>query len=146
MKPSELFAPDEVKTIVEAIRRAERHTSAEIRVHVENRCPGEVLDRAVAVFDRLEMRRTERRNGVLIYVALKDRRAAMIGDENVNRLVHREFWLERVAGMGGHFARGSFAEGIREAVEALQSKLEMHFPHHSNDVNELPDDISFGED
>ncbi len=145
MKPSELFRPDEERAIVEAIRLAETSTSAEIRVHIENRCPGEVLDRAVAVFDRLEMRRTERRNGVLIYVALKDRRSAIIGDEQVNRLVSGAFWQERVAEMNGRFSQGSFSEGIVGAIDALRKALEVHFPHQPDDVNELPDDISFGE-
>lgn len=146
MKPTALFRPEEERAIVEAIRRAEQSTSAEIRVHIENRCPGEVLDRAVAVFDRLEMRRTERRNGVLIYVALKDRLSAMIGDTNVNRLVHREFWQERIAAMGKPFSEGRFSEGICEAIDALRGELEVHFPAGPENVNELPDEISFGED
>ncbi len=145
MKPSELFRPDEERAIVEAIRLAEKSTSAEIRVHIENRCPGEVLDRAVAVFDRLEMRRTERRNGVLIYVALKDHRSAIIGDEQVNRLVPDTFWQELVAGMNGRFSQGRFSGGIVEAIEALRQVLDEHFPHRPDDENELPDDISFGE-
>ncbi|MDR0954321.1 MAG: TPM domain-containing protein [Rikenellaceae bacterium] len=144
MKPSALFTPQEETLLIEAIRRAEKATSGEIRIHVENHCSGEVLDRAVAVFDSLGMRETEARNGVLIYVALKDRRSAIIGDRGVNAHVGREFWQAAAEAMNARFAAGHFAEGIETAIGMLAEELRGHFPYQPDDVNELPDEISYG--
>jgi len=146
MKPSTLLSPEGRRSIVEAIRRTERATSAEIRVHIEQRCPGPVLDRAVAVFERLGMHATAARNGVLIYVGLKDRASAIIGDKSVNEAVRPDFWSGTVAAMNAEFAAGRFAEGILGAIVALEGELVARFPIEVDDRNELPDDISFDDD
>ena len=145
MKPAALFSEEEIALLTETIRRVEQASSVEIRVHVENHCPVHVLDRAVAVFEKLDMRETDSRNGILIYAALKDRVSAIIGDENVNRYAHREFWLEANREMNGYFVRRRFSEGIRRAIEHVGQELAAHLPCLPDDRNELPDDISFGE-
>lgn len=144
MKPSSVFTPEQKAAIVAAIKQAELSSSAEIRVHIENNCPGAVLDRAVEVFTMLKMHKTADRNGVLVYVALKDHKTAIIGDININKQVGRDFWQECYGAMSDHFTKGEFTEGICDAVGKLEMELKSHFPHQSNDVNELPDDISFG--
>ncbi len=141
---SKLLTAQEQTLVVEAIRAAEKATSAEIRVHIENHCKGDVLDRAAEVFSYLKMDRTELRNGVLIYVAVKDRKTAIIGDQGINRYVHREFWNICYKALSSHFASGDFAGGLCAAIKLLPDELREHFPHQSNDVNELPDEISFG--
>lgn len=144
MKPSSVFTPEQKAAIVAAIKQAELSSSAEIRVHIENNCAGAVLDRAVEVFTMLKMHKTADRNGVLVYVALKDHKTAIIGDININKQVSHDFWQECYGAMSGHFAKGEFTEGICDAVGKLETELKAHFPHQSDDVNELPDDISFG--
>lgn len=141
---SKLFSEQQRDQIVAAIKSAESRSSAEIRVHIENNCKEDVLDRAVEVFAELKMDQTELRNGVLIYIAVKDHKTAIIGDQSINSHVKREFWQECYAAMKGHFAAGEFTEGICEAIRRLEAELEEHFPHQSDDVNELSDDISFG--
>ena len=141
---SKLLDRQAQEQVVEAIREAERASSAEIRVHIENHCRGDVLDRATEVFSELKMDRTELRNGVLIYVAVKDRKTAIIGDSGINRYVRREFWDTCYRAMSGHFATGDFAGGLCAAIGLLPRELGECFPHQSDDVNELPDEISFG--
>ncbi len=142
--PASLFTKEQKTAITEAIRQAEAHTSAEIRVHIESKCPGSVLDRAVEVFSKLKMDRTADRNGVLVYVCLNDRKTAIIGDVNINKYVEKDFWQECYADMAARFSRGEFTEGICSAIGRLENELIAHFPHRKDDVNELPDDISFG--
>ena len=113
---SKLLDRQAQEQVVEAIREAERATSAEIRVHIENHCRGDVLDRATEVFSELKMDRTELRNGVLIYVAVKDRKTAIIGDSGINRYVRREFWDTCYRAMSGHFAAGDFVESQRQRL------------------------------
>lgn len=143
-KASNLFTAGQKESIAAAVRSAEQGTSAEIRVHIENRCKDDVMDRAVDVFSKLGMNRTAQRNGILIYLAVKDHKAAIIGDVNVNRYVSHDFWLECYAAMKRHFADEDFSGGLCAAIAMIEKELASHFPHRSDDVNELPDDISFG--
>lgn len=140
------FTQENKQRIVDAIREAELNTSGEIRVHIENKCSGEVLDRAVDVFHELKMEQTRQRNGVLLYVAIKSHKVAIIGDEGVNAVVPDDFWNGIIDRAVKQFAQGQYAEGIAEAVTAVGEVLKQHFPYRNDDINELPDEISFGDD
>ena len=136
------FLDKELKgKIVDAIRRAERWTSGEIRVHLRSRCPEDVLKKARETFTRLGMHRTKERNGVLIFVAPKSRRFAIVGDEAIDRKVGDSFWNETRDVMSGHFSKGELAEGIVEGVRKAGEQLKKYFPGSSANANELPDTV-----
>jgi len=145
-KKKPLFNEEQQQVIVEAIQAAEKCTSGEIRVYVESRCKYvDPLDRAAEVFAALNMQRTTARNGVLVYVALKDRQLAILGDQGIHQKVGQEFWNRQVRDILAHFNKADYAGGIASVVTAIGHALEAHFPHdRSNDTNELPDDIVFG--
>ncbi len=138
------FTVDQKKYIEAAIKEAELNTSGEIRVHVENRCKGDVLDRATDVFAMLKMHKTELRNGVLFYLALADRQFAVLGDAGINAVVPDNFWEDVKGVMVEHFAKNNLALGLAKGIELAGQKLKEHFPYQKDDVNELPDEISFG--
>ena len=131
--------------IVAAIGAAEAESTAEIRVHVEKHCREDVLDRAVEVFANLHMHQTRYRNGVLIYIACYDHKFAIIGDAGINAKVGANFWDQERALMAQHFKRDEFTEGVCKAIEEVAKILKVHFPFESGDINELPDNISFGD-
>lgn len=132
------------KMIVDAIKEAELNTSGEIRVHIESRCKGNVLDRAAYIFKKLKMHETKLRNGVLFYLAYKDRKFAILGDAGINQKVPENFWDKIKDRMAEKFREGKFAEGIAEGIIESGNQLKKHFPYQSDDVNELSDEISFG--
>lgn len=144
MKASEFFNSEEKEQIKQAIQKAELSTSGEIRVHVENKCKGEVLDRAAEVFSLLKMHKTELRNGVLFYLSIKDKQFAIIGDAGINTKVSKGFWNETKELVLSHFKNGEFATGLSKGIVMAGEQLKKHFPYQTNDVNELSDDISFG--
>ncbi|MBP9995276.1 MAG: TPM domain-containing protein [bacterium] len=146
MNPKKFFSAEQQDTIVNAIKAAELNTSGEIRVHVENHCKGDVLDRSVMVFNMLKMKETAARNGVLIYLAVADRKFAIIGDEGINVLVEHDFWNDVKDEMSRHFREGDFTGGVVNGILRVGEKLKAFFPYQSDDVNELPDDISFGKE
>ena len=87
-KKKEFFTNEEKQQLVEAIQKAEQRTSGEVRVFVESRCRFvNALDRAQEIFFRLKMNETELRNATLIYVAVKDKQAAVFGDEGIHQKV-----------------------------------------------------------
>lgn len=146
MKASTFFTPGQQATIVSAIAEAEHATSGEVRVHVETSCKANVLDEAAWLFKKVGMHRTADRNGVLIYLALKERKFAIIGDSGINAVVPAGFWDSIRDHMQQRFSEGQFAEGLSEGVLMAGEKLREHFPRLKDDVNELPDAISFDTD
>ena len=140
----DLFTKDEREDIRQAILNTELDTSGEIRVHIEDTCSGEVLDRASDIFKKLKMHKTERRNGVLFYLAVKNRKFAVLGDKGINAVVEDDFWDDIKALLLEHFREEKYAEGLIKGIELVGTKLKNHFPFQTDDVNELPDDISFG--
>ena len=143
MDARKFFTTEQQHEIVEAIRQAEANTSGEIRVHIENHCRGDIMDRSAMVFNILKMNETAERNGVLIYLAVKDKKFSIIGDEGINKMVEHDFWNDVKDMMAGHFKSGNFTEGIIQGVLRVGEKLKTFFPHKSDDINELSDDISF---
>ncbi len=133
----------ERERVAQAIGEAERLTSGEIRVHLEDHIEDDVLDHAAFVFEELGMHRTDQRNGVLIYVCVADRKVAVIGDKGINERVPEGFWTDVVAVLKLHFAAGRRADGLAEAVHMVASKLKQHFPLLANDRNELSNEVSF---
>ena len=140
----DILSTEDREQIVRAIKNAELNTSGEIRVHIENHCKGEVLDRAAEVFDILKLQKTELRNGVLFYLALKDQKFAILGDSGINRSVPADFWDEIKLHMSDHFKANRIADALSEGITMAGDQLKKHFPHKKGDINELSDDISFG--
>lgn len=138
-----LSAEDE-EAIVEAIRKAEKTTSGEIRIHLESEAPEEAIDRAAEVFQMLKMNKTRERNGVLIYVAVKSRVFVIYGDKGINEAVPEGFWDSTRDIMLHYFKKGDFKQGIIEGILKSGEQLQKYFPWDKNDKNELPDDISRG--
>jgi len=142
----DFFSKQEKEEIKHAIMNAELDTSGEIRVHIENTFNGDVLDRAAFVFKQLGMNKTELRNGVLIYLAVKNRRFAIIGDSGIHKVVPENYWDSIKAKMLDHFRESRFADGLIEAITSTGRHLKQHFPRQKDDINELTDEISFGKD
>lgn len=131
------------RKIVEAIKQAELNTSGEIKVHIENHCRGDVEQRSLLVFNKLKLNETKLRNGVLIYLAVKDRKFAILGDEGINNVVEEGFWNDVKDLMLSHFKDGHFAEGLEQGILCCGEKLKTYFPYQTDDTNEIPDDISY---
>ena len=138
------FSPDEEARIVSAIQIAENNTSGEIRVHVEIGEIKPALDVAARVFKELGMDKTADRNGVLILLEVDRREFAIIGDVGITKVVPDNFYDEERDILQQHFRRGAFAEGIALAIERVGANLKKYFPYERDDVNELPDEISYG--
>lgn len=129
-----------------AIQTAERRTSGEIRLFIESNCRYvNAIDRAAEIFLQLEMDKTEDRNATLIYVAVKDHQAAVLGDVGIHEKVGQKYWEDEVNRMMVHFKHHHLAQGIMQCIADIGEALHQHFPYdHDTDKNELPDEIIFG--
>jgi uncharacterized membrane protein len=150
--PRKFFSHDEQQRIVAAIQMAEQRTSGEIRFHVERDVPkgapsdGDPYLRARELFGKMGMHATGDRNGVLVYLAVRARRFAIVGDEQLHQQVGDGFWKDVAALMAARFAADDFAGGVEAGIARIGEKLREHFPYREDDVNELSDDISFGDE
>ncbi len=142
------LTPAQEATLLAAIKQAERRTSGEIRLHLEDDCPTpEPLDRAAQVFAELKMHHTAGRNGVLFYLAWQTRQFAVIGDAAINAAVPDDFWEAVKEEVLGHFRQASYVPGLERGIRLVGEQLRQFFPYDAaTDVNELADDISYGDD
>jgi uncharacterized membrane protein len=145
MKASTFFSKEQQERILNSIKEAEKETSGEIRIHIETSCDGDVLDRAAWIFRKLGMHKTAGRNGVLFYLAVSNRKFAILGDAGINSKVPEGFWDKIRELLMQNFKDNKFTEGLSEGILLAGEQLKTHFPYKSDDVNELPDDISFDE-
>ena len=147
MKYKEFVASLDQLAIVEAIKRAERRCSGEIRVHVQPKSwGGEIRQVAQKTFERLGMTKTAQRNGILLFIATDDQRFVILGDQGIHERVGADFWEKVVMRIGERFKLSQFNEGIIEAIDDAGSLLALHFPFEKSDVDELSDEISFSDE
>jgi uncharacterized membrane protein len=144
MNAVNFFSKEEKEVIKSAVKEAELNTSGEIRVHIDNHCKEDVMDRAAWWFGKLEMQKTEQRNGVLFYLAVKNHKFAILGDAGINAVTQEDFWDSIKEKMLASFKEGEFAIGLKEGILMAGEALKSHFPYQDDDVNELSDEISFG--
>lgn len=140
----DFFTREQIDDIKQAIMNAELDTSGEIRVHIDTKCKGDVMEKALKVFNKLKIHQTELRNGVLFYLAVKNRKFAVVGDKGINEVVPDDFWERIKADMLDAFREGKFTDGLIEGITQTGTHLKKHFPYQTDDVNELSDEISFG--
>lgn len=132
--------------IVEAIRQAELRSRGEIRLHVTETNISDVVKEATATFERLGMTATAERNGVLIFVAPKAQRFAVLGDSGITSRVGTAPLDEIAGSMSASFREARFTDGLVRAIELAGDLLATHFPRDLSaaDQNELSNSISRG--
>jgi uncharacterized membrane protein len=144
MQPKHFVDQLDDDAVVKAIADAEAKTSGEIRVFVSHH---KVADPAAAArkhFTRLKMDRTRDHNAVLIFVAPKSHKFAIIGDVGVHERCGETFWTQLAAEMGDHFRRSAWTEGIVHTIRKAGDLLAEHFPRNFGDLNQLPNKLEQG--
>ena len=145
-KLEDFLSAKEEEEIVATIRKAEKSTSGEIRVHIE-RSHGskDIFERAMEVFHALKMDNTKYENGVLIYVAVEDRDFVIYGDRGINEVVPNDFWESTKDAIVAQFKKGKFKKGLIDGILNAGEQLKKHFPWSEDTINELPNNITRGD-
>src|SRR6266436_9040913 len=145
MRTKEFLSKVEHDRIVHAIRQAESKTSGEIRVYVQRgKLSGDPLTAAQKKFHQLGMHKTGEQNAVLIFVAPRAHKFAVVGDKAIHEKCGDEFWQRIVEGMRAHFQNEKFSHALIEAIKEIGKLLAAHFPKTLGNPNELPDDVIEG--
>ena len=144
-KTEEFLTKAEEQEIVEAIVIAEKNTSGEIRVHIEENNTKPPVERAQEIFHILKMDETELKNGVLFYICMLSKSFAVIGDKGINDLVEPDFWNSTKDHVIEKFKEGKYKEGLVKGIIEAGEQLQKYFPYnHDDDMDELSNEISRG--
>jgi uncharacterized membrane protein len=141
-KTKDFLTKQDEQEIVSSIVEAEKNTSGEIRVHIEEHSEKSPLDRSQEVFFELKMNETKDRNGVLFYICVSDKKFAIIGDKGINDVVESDFWDSTKDTVIANFKEGNFKKGLVEGILQAGQQLKHYFPYQSDDTNELSNEIS----
>src|SRR5882724_2646948 len=145
MRTREFLSKLEHDRIIEAIRDAESKTSGEVRVLIQRgKLKSDPLAMAQRKFHRLGMHKTREQNAVLIFVAPRAHKFAVVGDKAIHEKCGDEFWQRIVEGMRTHFQNEKFSHALIEAISEIGKLLAAHFPQTSPGANELPNIITDG--
>ncbi len=134
----------EHERIASAIAVAEGRTSGEIRVFIQHGPVREAMAEAKVQFKKLGVAATRERNGVLIFVAPRSQKFAVLGDEGIHQRCGEEFWRGLVEMMREEFRSAHFTEALVQGISRAGELLAEHFPRQADDRNELPDKIEEG--
>ena len=120
-------------------------TSGEIRAFIQRgKLKSDPLVAAQRKFHRLDMHKTRERNAVLIFVAPRAHKLAVIGDKAIHEKCGDVFWQRIAENMRMHFQNERFSHALVEAIKEIGRVLAAHFPKTSTNANELPNDIVQG--
>lgn len=142
-EPAFFLSKKEQNSVIQAIKEAESGCSGEIRVHIARWTAQDVMKEAQRVFEELKMTDTKLRNGVLIYFAIENKAFAILGDTGIDEIMGNDLWKETAHTMEEFFKKDEFANGLIYGIQRIGTILKTHFPYLCDDVNELPDTISF---
>ncbi len=143
MTLEEFLTPEQEKRIVAAIKQAEKDTSGEIRVHLESKQKEKPsMPYVWEVFKTIGMEQTQQKNGVLFYVDINHRNFTIMADSGINQVVPDDFWKNITSEVIRQFKEGQYTEGLVQGILNVGKKLKQFFPYQTDDVNELPDEIS----
>ncbi|MEN8185715.1 MAG: TPM domain-containing protein [Bacteroidota bacterium] len=143
MEDVEKFLTDgEEEKVIEAIQKAEKETSGEVRVHIENKHNKSAMERAKELFHILHMDNTKNDNGVLFYVSVEDKEFAIIGDKGIDDVTPDDFWENVKNRVCDEFAKGNHSDGLILGIIEAGQKLREFFPYEDDGKNELPDEIT----
>ena len=143
MSAKNFFSDTDKTAIQKAIVDAELNTSGEIRVRIDSKCKIDPKVKAIEIFQKLNMHRTDLRNAVLFYLAIEDQKFSIIGDKGINEAVPGDLWDSIRDEMVRHFKQKQFTLGLCAGIQRAGEKLKFHFPYQEDDKNELSDEISF---
>jgi len=140
---NQFLTETETSSLVEAIKTAENQSSGEIHVHIDSSAKNHFAKKAFEIFHSLNMHLTKERNAVLFYVNFEQKYLTIIGDRGIHEKVKQIFWDHLHDEITKDFAKGNYHSGLKNGILKTGLELKKYFPITDENINELPNDISF---
>ena len=115
--------------LLAALADAERNTTGRIYVYVSHRPIKDALAQAHRRFAKLNLSRIhEHRATVLIYLAPRTHKFAIVGDTAIHERCGDKFWSELAEALSAELKAGQITDGLLKTIARLKGALEEHFP------------------
>ncbi len=141
--PAKFLTAAETQQLEAAIERAERITSAEIKVTLVRHCWSNIEAKAARLFRKLNLDKTKQRNCVMIMLVLTNREFLIHGDEGIHERVGQNFWDGVRDLMLSRFTEDRFGDGLAAGVNMIGESLAKYYPYHAGDKNEISDEVAY---
>jgi len=141
----EIFSDSDLQDISDAISTFEGRTSGEIVISFNTTSHNKPYKTAKRIFEKAKLHQTKERNATLIVLFLSEHKFAVYGDVGIHEKVPENFWESTVEEMRDQFSQGNMKAGLLAGIQKLGENLAKYFPVAEDDVNELSDDIKFGD-
>ena len=116
-----------------AIKAAEEGTSGDIVVYITHKRVEDPLPVANHEFRKLHLETATRKDSVLLFLAPKSQKFAVVGGTALHDKVGQAWWDHLGALLARHFKEGRYTDGLVAAIEQAGQKLKQHFPSHTTD-------------
>ncbi|MCE0523245.1 MAG: TPM domain-containing protein [Methylacidiphilales bacterium] len=133
MKVKQFLNSVEHARVHQAIRSAEEGTSGDIVVFISHRHVKEPLDAANREFRKLRLDAAGHDNSMLIFLAPKSQKFAVVGGGALHQKVGQGWWHELVELLTRHFKESRFTDGLVATIERAGGALKTHFPATATD-------------
>lgn len=97
----------------------------------------QVHQRAQLEFYKNRIHGTENSTGILLFVSVMEKKAVILADEGISKVLPKETWDEVLALLGSHLHKGNWGKGFVEAIELCGGLLKTHFPIQPGSQDEL---------
>ena len=141
-----IFSDEDLNELSVAIKAFEARTSGEIVISFNTSSNNQPYKSAKRIFEKAKLHQTKERNATLIVLFLSEKKFAIYGDVGIHEKVPANFWEATVAEMKAQFAQGKMREGLLAGIQQLGENLAKYFPVAEDDVDELSNDLKFGDD
>ncbi|MCQ9618035.1 TPM domain-containing protein [Paenalcaligenes niemegkensis] len=142
------FNAEVLAHVAERIRTSEVGHTGELVLAIEAIMPSHESDshqRALEVYGRLRVWDTPQNSGVLLYLALDQRRIEIVADRAITATP--EQWSRVCVTLQQAFVRKEYVEGLMAAVDDIEVILKAHAPASeegaASDVDYLPNEPVF---
>ncbi|EJL71011.1 TPM domain-containing protein [Chryseobacterium populi] len=140
---SNFLTNQQIAALVEAIQAAEKHSTGEIRVHIDSTTENHNAETAFEVFKKLCMNNTADRNAVLFHVNFEQKYLTIIGDVGIHEKVYQSFWDHLHDYITSEFAKGNYFKALKSAILETGIELKKYFPVKGENPNQLSNEITF---
>jgi uncharacterized membrane protein len=129
MEPTIFHRQIDKPRLVAALADAERNTKGRIYIYVSHRAITDPLAAAHRRFAKLGLSRLhEHRASVLIYLAPKTFKFAILGDKAIHERCGEEYWRGLAEKLSHDLKFGDLMPALLNAIASLKATMEEHFP------------------
>ena len=119
---------NQLKVLRELLAEAETKSTGKIMVHMDGWCKTSALFKAKNRFAHFRLDRLKGKNGVLIYLAYKEGKLAVVCGSGISSRVAPDLWDQLADEMRALAEKGDYFSALHTGVVRCTEQLVQHYP------------------